>query len=356
MIVFNAEHQLKVRLPFLKSSNTVVFIAADKESDERFAEKLTEVRRILSEVGMNLVYLPEVLETVPEDVRTYVFPGMDSVSDICLAVYSSLLSQRVEYDRMTTMAFFRRDGFGDRYFSIDPKDIIGSVWKFVEGIIKVCPKREELPSKKPISKRLRLKKKSILDYFDEECISDIEEFSVPDNEISFEASAVENDDTAKILEELKEIQRKYGVSLEEIEALIQNQVTLSDLYVTRNGRIFLPGYGNRELDLDPLSIALYILYLKHPEGIAYPYLQDYKRELLEIYSPISNKGDLQDIVDTVAHLVDPENSSQVSIHVSRIKRAFIDIMTDRVAKFYYIKGPLGEPKKIELGRKHVIWG
>ena len=41
--------------------------------------------------------------------------------------------------------------------------------------------------------------------------------------------------------------------------------------------------------------------------------------------------------------------------MSRIKKAFKDIVDDRIAQFYYIKGQAGEPRKIAIDRDLVIW-
>lgn len=112
-------------------------------------------------------------------------------------------------------------------------------------------------------------------------------------------------------------------------------------------QITLPDYGNRILEMPRLPKALYYFFLQHPEGVMLNSLADYKGELLSIYERISNKGDKEEIVRNINRLVDPLDNS-VNVNCSRIKNAFVKLMSDRLAKHYYITGWRGEPKKVNL--------
>lgn len=112
-------------------------------------------------------------------------------------------------------------------------------------------------------------------------------------------------------------------------------------------QITLPDYGNRIVEMPRLPKALYYFFLQHPEGVMLNSLADYKGELLSIYERISNKGDKEEIVRNINRLVDPLDNS-VNVNCSRIKNAFVKLMSDRLAKQYYITGWRGEPKKVNL--------
>lgn len=112
-------------------------------------------------------------------------------------------------------------------------------------------------------------------------------------------------------------------------------------------QITLPDYGNRRVEMPRLPKALYYFFLQHPEGVMLNSLSDYKSELLSIYKRISNKGDKEEIIRNINRLVDPLDNS-VNVNCSRIKSAFVKLMSDRLAKHYYITGWRGEPKKVNL--------
>ena len=63
---------------------------------------------------------------------------------------------------------------------------------------------------------------------------------------------------------------------------------LERLTITKDYRILI-GDGN-EIGLEPLMKCVYLLYLKHPEGIAFKSLADYKQELKDIYVKLKPNG------------------------------------------------------------------
>lgn len=79
-----------------------------------------------------------------------------------------------------------------------------------------------------------------------------------------------------------------------------------------------------------------------------------KDELLDIYLEMTVKEDMDAIHRSVDRLVDPTKNS-INEKVSRIKSAFTDVVSDRIARFYYIDGPSGERKAIALDRDLVIF-
>lgn len=127
----------------------------------------------------------------------------------------------------------------------------------------------------------------------------------------------------------------------------------SNLVIRRGGRIYLPDYGNIEIRMPAMEKALYILFLKYPEGIYISSLCDYREELYEIYSHISTRGLREDMVIRINELTNALND-QVSVKLSRIKRAFTDAIGGSLADHYIIQGENAERKKIKLNRKLVL--
>lgn len=127
--------------------------------------------------------------------------------------------------------------------------------------------------------------------------------------------------------------------------IFDSKPVLSSLVIDDEFRIWLPDFNNMEVVLKPLPKALFILFLKHPEGILLKHLTDYKIELNLIYNIISNRTEQTEIDKSINAMVDPTNNS-VNEKCSRIKEAFLSVMDDSVAKNYYITGERGMPKII----------
>ncbi len=164
-----------------------------------------------------------------------------------------------------------------------------------------------------------------------------------------------DEQTRALLAEIEKLQRKYGITIEELEAVIAFRVKLSRLHITEKKSIVLEDFDRKEVKMDTLTKAVFLLYLKHPEGIRYKELSDYQQELEEIYSSITGREDLDSIRKSVADLCDPLNNS-INEKVSKVKKAFRDAVDDRVARFYYIDGKKGTAKRIALDRDFVLWG
>jgi hypothetical protein len=120
------------------------------------------------------------------------------------------------------------------------------------------------------------------------------------------------------------------------------------------GRIYLTDYNNMEIKMHPLSKAIYLLFLRHPEGIQFSYLPEYRRELLQMYELISGRDNREDIRRSIDDVTDPTRNS-INEKCSRIKQAFLREFDDSIARNYYITGGRGEAKKIVLPQEMVIW-
>lgn len=70
--------------------------------------------------------------------------------------------------------------------------------------------------------------------------------------------------------------------LEELQLEAAKQ-RLSKLYITHDCRFILTDLGNKEIDLQPVHKAVYLLFLAHPEGIEFKMLSEYADELTEYY-------------------------------------------------------------------------
>jgi len=155
----------------------------------------------------------------------------------------------------------------------------------------------------------------------------------------------------EIRERINEL-RKRGIQLGLLQDLIEEQPTLSRLVVDKDFRIFLPDYNNVEIMMSPLPKAVYLLFLKHPEGILFKHLHDYYSELLDIYKQISNRVVEKNILRSIQDITDPTKNS-INEKCTRIREAFLKQFDYVYAQHYFITGKRGEPKKITLPRELV---
>ena len=111
---------------------------------------------------------------------------------------------------------------------------------------------------------------------------------------------------------------------------------LSRLRITQDYRFFLVDY-QKEVELQPVHKAVYLLFLAHPEGIEFKRLGDYREELARYYMATAKLLDKEKIMEGVEHLVNPLDNA-INEKCSRIKRVFNELMDEYTASYYIISG------------------
>ena len=141
---------------------------------------------------------------------------------------------------------------------------------------------------------------------------------------------------------------------------------LSRLMITRDYRFLLIDLDNKEIELQPVHKAVYLLFLAHPEGIEFKRLRDYREELLKYYMATARLMDKEKIIESVEHLVNPLDNA-INEKCSRIKRVFNGLMDEYTASYYIISGHVEKRiagsnriwyerlKVITLPRDLVVW-
>ncbi len=137
------------------------------------------------------------------------------------------------------------------------------------------------------------------------------------------------------------------------EERLKNQVKLSRLRITKEGAIILPDYG-KDIKLEPILKALYLLFLNNPEGIAFKQLPSYRNELKAIYKSIRGTELTDKVERSIQDVTNPLLNS-INEKCSRIKAIFLSELNPSLAEYYYITGRSGDVKKITLPREFVTW-
>ena len=128
--------------------------------------------------------------------------------------------------------------------------------------------------------------------------------------------------------------KAIGVPLLEELRIEAARGELSRLVITEDYRFLLTDY-QKEVELQPVHKAVYLLFLAHPEGIEFKRLADYRQELQGYYMKTARMMDKEKIVESVDHLVDPLDNA-INEKCSRIKKVFLDLMDEYRASYYFI--------------------
>ena len=129
--------------------------------------------------------------------------------------------------------------------------------------------------------------------------------------------------------------KALGVPMLEQLRLEAAKATLSRLRITPDYRFLLVDYDNKEVELQPVHKAVYLLFLAHPEGIEFKHLGNYRQELMHIYMKTARMMDREKIEESVDKLVNPLDNA-INEKCSRIKKVFLDLMDEYRASYYFI--------------------
>ena len=163
------------------------------------------------------------------------------------------------------------------------------------------------------------------------------------------------------------ILQALGVPLLEQLRIEAARGKLSRLLITKDFRFVLQDYDRREIVMQPVHKAVYLLFLAHAEGIEFKNLSDYRDELMKYYVEVAPRSmDREQIAESVDRLTDPRDNA-ISEKCSRIKRTILELMDEYSASYYIINSHTTKHiagsqriwferlKVINLPRELVVW-
>ena len=162
--------------------------------------------------------------------------------------------------------------------------------------------------------------------------------------------------------------REMGLEQEDIAAALECRQSLCEcganidgsgpftveLYIDRQYRIYMGSRQGVEIPFRPLVRALFILFLKHPEGILLKERIHFRKELEEIYGVIAPNVDAQDRSRRVRRLTDSEENS-FSENLSVLNATLDRILPLSQAQDVKVQGYNGHPRLIPLSPLKVHW-
>lgn len=330
------------------SPETIAIYVEDKPNpyfNELFTSNIDSISRLLYENGIQLVYLPLVLQDrdyleIVEYNRPFLHSAIEERS--LKEIYSGLknrLRNRFPGEGLIIKTVYDYRIY--KGYQLNPEEDLQSQLSDLFSLVK------------------KLEEKSRFDTARFKIMGDreLEEITyeqAPPADINFSTEAY------KLAEEIrtKILQLKESGSIRLLDNFLEEVLEVkskpSELFITNDYRIFLKEYEMREVVMAPLPKALFLLFLRHPEGILFKELRDYRDELLSIYKNVTTHEDLARAMESINAMTDPLNNS-VNEKCSRIRAAFLQVVADDIANKYYITGFKGEPKKIRIDRSLVIF-
>lgn len=345
---FNPEMGLSV--DYDNKVREIVYV--ESEYNERFNRFFQEHKTLRLFQRYKFIYLPTFCEELAEgDLVNYLYPDRQSDSKLQLSLTSDYPMKYLAYPEDKAkikqgMFFFRGgcDNHGAEYIEGDYHPLHeGSDEEIIAQLDAIVRKVHEKHSFAAVyckAKRPTIKEGSTKDYADE-----LFSWELYDNEV---AIIVED-----VREKIKLLKEK-GLAENLLLKLFKEEPKLSRLIVTKDMRIILPDYQNMEIEMEPINKAVYLLFLRHSEGIIFKCLPDYRRELADIYQKIKPFGLNDRALRSIEDVTNPCLNS-INEKCARIRGAFISKFDEQLAKNYYITGRRGDEKKIELPRDLIIW-
>ena len=367
-------------LSFLKGTDYAMYVGPDLNLRERQQLKSKDI-------SVPVIYLPEILEQLSESVLGYNFPGV--VLPESLSVESIYAQIRAEFDgRVTPESRLIVKYNGDVLVIYDAKDCFSLVISYLINMCKPASKRKVKITGIRFNKISRFDD-SLLDLYEsldeespfkEEPAADLSEpegirFRISESReesrrekkeeilfstesrcremLSEESFDEEMQNALKEAEEMIKGLLLKGCPTELILSWLNQNVKLSRLRITKHYKILLVDY-DKEIKMGPLPKTVFLFFLRHPEGVMFSHLQDYKQELKEIYGRVCTNDDLEKMEQSISRLTDPFDNS-ICEKCAAVKKAFVMNVSDTVAKNYYVNGSQGEKKSISLDRNLVEW-
>ena len=184
-------------------------------------------------------------------------------------------------------------------------------------------------------------------------------YSLSDNHSIFDSFMSSNPDQ-ETLDLINEIETRVarlvekGVSKHILEQIVAKPEVVSRMVITRDNSIILTDYNNMEIVMTPLVKAVYFLFLRHPEGIVFKHLADYREELIDIYKDIKGTPPDSKMIQSIIDITNPTKNS-INEKVARIREAFVTRFDEHLAVNYIIHGERGGLKRIPLHREFITW-
>ena len=333
--------------PFGLSSKQVILYdpSPSSEFSDYIESHLTEIKGWFDELDLELCYIPDICRHFTEEEIRYLVPNWNG--EPLNAMGNDFLKPRLNGQYANIGAGFIRKNNSSlvlyNFFPLLPLDKLS--WEgqmlFYRSVLLESYNTLSQCADNEIRFSISLPGEGDTYPFYEK------KLSRADGDFSEDAISAE---VRQIVERL----HKEGIEEFVLRFLVPVEGKLSRMVITPDYEIVLPDYGNQKIEMHPMPKAVYLLFLKHEEGLFFKDLVDYKEELRAIYSKITNRTSPDVIDDNLDNVTDPSRNT-INEKCSRIREAFIKHIDRSLARSYCITGFRKERKRITLPRYLVEW-
>ena len=157
----------------------------------------------------------------------------------------------------------------------------------------------------------------------------------------------------------KELLSLVGKATSELEELGKDclpdlESSVKNVYITSDYRLFLDPGLKIEMRLSPSLKAVFILFLKHPEGVLFKDLGRYREELGRYFREASPFKDHDREVEILDRILDP-STKRLGIISSKLAQELSCYLDESSLGEFLIRKSSARVKTIPLNRSHVIW-
>ena len=341
----------------LYKSGEIVYVESEynEEVNEYISHNYDSISEALSDYLFSFQYNPKVIEKLYENDELSEYYGLNflNIDTVKANVSNGEILQYAISDNFknnTPPSLFMTVNTLRRYKDIQEADSYGIIIKIPQPI---SPESIRIAALNMVEVVLYLKK---LDMEREEqclCYRMVEDDK--DEDDYFHAHY--DNETLRLIREMKEnIERlkQKGITGVVLKKIIQEMEKTSRLVVTTDFRMILKDFNNQEITMAPLPKAIFFLFLRHPEGISFKELIDYKDEIMHIYKVLCNGNFPSRGKKSIESICNPLNNS-INEKCSRIAEAFKYHFDEDIVSPYIIRGERGCKKSICVDRQLVTW-
>lgn len=336
------------------------------------------IRDIIEGEGYELFYMPSLLPSLSKDVMKYNFPGVKidfTQEDFSMSVADQLNINLC--DDRACLVWYNDDL--EIFEHTEPQDsfealheqvyikfnaVLGSIdsdYSFSVGSVdaaeEICDYCQHLPMEEIEPSSCQRQSRENKSFWRSRIPVERNLYDLCDDiDDEVESVPISSPELDLLAQEAKEAIDKLllsGFSAEVIKGWLDQKVKLSRIRITKRNKILLVDY-DIEVKMGPLPKTVFLFFLRHPKGMRFVDLQDYKQEIYDIYSRLAVSDDLDKIKRSVDLLTDPFDNS-INEKCTMIKYAFQKVVKDDIASNYYVSGKQGHVMKIPLDRTLVEW-
>lgn len=173
--------------------------------------------------------------------------------------------------------------------------------------------------------------------------------ALEDPAVDYLAERVDEMDAAALLEAMALIRRRLA-GMDILEGTDAGE----RLRITRDYRILLPDRFDTEIRMRPLVKTVFLLFLRHPEGIRFGDLPAYRDEMTALYKGITRRTDPERLRESIDRLTTPGDNS-IHEKAANLSAALSRYFQPSQLPAYTLTGKAGTPKRIRLDRTLVEW-